>query len=226
MSNFNPGWLGLTDANSDFNALHFTIEQALAGVRTVAPVKVIAIHTGGASDQFTVDVQPLVNQVDGRGNPSPHGTIYGVPVANLSGSNGSVSIAPAAGDIGLILVCDRDISSAYAAKGIANPGSRRMHDLSDSIYIGGFGAMNTSAHQVLIASAGITINSTKTVTINAPNGLTIAASGGITITGDVAVTGKITASGDVAGNNVHLSTHIHAGVAVGGASTAAPTAGT
>ena len=196
---FNPGQLGVTDANSDFNVLNFIVSQAFAKARTVTPVKVIAAKAGGASDQWTVNVQPLVNLVDGRMNPQAHGTIYNVPVANLSGSNGSVSIAPAAGDLGLILVCDRDISSAYAAKGIANPGSRRMHDLSDSIYIGGFGAMNTSAHQVLIASAGITINSTKAVTINAPDGVTVNAAGGATVNaaGGVSIVGDVTVNGNI-----------------------------
>ena len=199
MSNFYPGWLGLTDPNSEFNALHFIIQQALSKVRTAVPVKVVTVNAGSAQDQFTVDVQPLINQTDGQGNSKPHGTIYGVAVANLSGANGSVSIAPAANDLGLILVCDRDISSAYAAKGVANPGSRRMHDMSDSIYIGGFGAMNTSAHQVLIASAGITINSTKTVTINAPDGVTVNAAGGATInaSGGVSITGNVNVTGNI-----------------------------
>ena len=225
MSNFYPGQLGLTDANSDYNVLNFIISQALAKIRTVTPVIVKAVTAGGATDQYTVNVQPIVNLVDGRMNAQAHGTIYNVPVANLSGANGAVSVKPAAGDLGLILICDRDISSAYAAKGVANPGSRRMHDLSDAIYIGGFGTMNTSAQKVLITDVGITIDSTKTVTINAPNGLTIAASGGITITGDVAVTGKITASGEIEGNNVHLSTHTHTGVTTGGGTSGAPTPG-
>ena len=220
------GAIGATDTNSEYNVLNFVIERALSRVRTLVPVQVKAVTQVASPDQYTVNVQPIINQVDGKGTPQAHGTILKVPVLNLSGANGSILVVPAVGDFGLMAVCDRDISKALASTGIANPGSRRTHNLADGIYIGGFGAMNTSAHQVLIASAGITINSTKAVTINAPNGLTIAASGGITITGDVAVTGKITASGDVAGNNVHLSTHIHAGVAVGGASTAAPTAGT
>ena len=194
---FNPGQLGVSDANSDFNVLNFIVSQALARVRTITPVKVVSAAAGNAPDQWTVNVQPLVNLVDGRMTASQHGTIYTVPVANLSGANGSVSIAPAAGDLGLVLVCDRDISSAYSSKGVANPGSRRMHDLSDSIYLGGFGALNTSAQQIRITADGITIHSTKTVTIDAPNGATINAAAGLTITGDVSVTGKITATGDI-----------------------------
>lgn len=207
MADQSAGWLGVRDANNPFSVQAFAIKMALARVRTATPVIVKAVTSAGADDQWTVDVQPLINQVDGDGNPQAHGIIKGIPVANLSGANGSVSIKPTAGDLGFIVCGDRDMSAAVRGKAIANPSSRRMHALADAVYYGGFGALNTSAHQVLIDDTGITINSTKAVKINAPNGTTI--------TGDVAVIGKITATaaitaGQGGADQVGLQTHTHA----------------
>lgn len=207
MGNQTPGWLGVRDANTPFSLHQFQIAMRIARVRTATPVIVKAVASAGAADQWTVDVQPLVNQVDGEGNPQAHGTITKVPAANMGGANGSVSVKPSVGDLGFVICADRDMSSVVKTKAVANPGSRRMHALADAVYYGGFGALNTSAHQVLIDDTGITINSTKAVKINAPNGTTI--------TGDVAVIGKITATaaitaGQGGADQVGLQTHTHA----------------
>lgn len=185
-----PGWLGLTDTNSEFNKHHFAMQQRLAKLRTNVVVKVMAVTAAGAPDQWTVDVQPIVNQVDGAGNPIPHGTVYGIAMLNGSGGNGSIVVKPKVGDFGLMAVGDRDMSSAIAAKGQANPGSRRMHDLSDGIYLGGFGNMNTSAHYFVADENGFTIQ------------------GDLTITGAVKASGEVIAQTGTSGG-VHLSTHKH-----------------
>lgn len=59
--------------------------------------------------------------------------------------------------------------------------------------------------------------------IAAPDGtLTIVAEGGIAITGDVTLTGKLTASEDVIASGKSLKTHKHGGVSAGGAQTGEP----
>lgn len=50
----------------------------------------------------------------------------------------------------------------------------------------------------------------------------IVAPGGVSITGDVIVTGTISASVDVIGGGKSLKTHVHGGVQAGGAMTGAP----
>ena len=178
-----PGWAGPTDANSETNAIHFVIDQALSRVRTLIPVQVKAVSQIGLDDQYTVDAQPLINQSDGAGTPKAHGTVLKVPVLNLSGANGSVLVKPAIGDYGLMAVCDRDISKAIASKAVANPGSRRMHNLADGIYLGGFGAMNSSSSQIIIDDTGNTLKSSKAVSITAPDGVTI--TGNLTVIGNI-----------------------------------------
>jgi len=55
-----------------------------------------------------VSVQPLVNQVDGQGNPTQHGIINGVPVFRLQGGANAIIADPVAGDIGLLATASRD----------------------------------------------------------------------------------------------------------------------
>lgn len=131
-SNF--GQAGIADLLSQFHNMLFAIRQALSEVRTGVPVKVIAIHGGGVGKPPTIDVQPLVKQMDGVGNASSHGTIYGVPVARNQGGANAIINDPQVGDLGHMVVSDRDISSVKANSAEANPGSYRRHDLSDGVY--------------------------------------------------------------------------------------------
>jgi hypothetical protein len=129
---------GFNDATSDFNVWSFMIQQALARVRTAGPVRVMAVtNNGGVSPVGFVDVQPLVNQMNGGGQTMPHGTVFHLPYIRVQGGTNAVIIDPVVGDIGLAVICDRDISSVKANQGQANPGSRRKFSLADGIYIGG-----------------------------------------------------------------------------------------
>lgn len=69
------GQQGVSDAAGESNTTEFQIRQALAQVRTNVPVKVIAVHGGGVGKPPTVDVQIMVNQVDGVGKKTDHGII-------------------------------------------------------------------------------------------------------------------------------------------------------
>lgn len=128
---------GLNDDSTEYNQHAFQIWQTLARVRTVVPVKVMAVNVNADGTGGTVDAQPLVNQMDGAGQCSPHDTIYGLPYFRLQAGGSAVVLDPVVGDIGAAGICDRDISSVKNNKGIANPGSRRKFNLADGIYFGG-----------------------------------------------------------------------------------------
>ena len=138
-----PGHRGRSDPSSAFSQHDFHIEQKLGRVRTAVPVLIKKVH----ADKQTVDVQPMVHQVDGQGKPTPHGTIYGIPYTSQSGGNGMAVIVPKVGDKGLMVVADRDISKVIASGAPATPGSNRTHDLADGVYIGGFGKINGTPPQ-------------------------------------------------------------------------------
>ena len=147
----------VSSATSETNALHFVFSQLMAKTWSACPVSVVAVKKGGGgavAAAGSVDVHPLVNQVDGSGVATPHGTIFGLPYIRLQGGANGIIIDPAVGDIGLAVFCDRDISSVKANKAQANPGSWRRYNPSDGIYIGGI--LNAVVSQYLQFAGGIT----------------------------------------------------------------------
>jgi Phage protein Gp138 N-terminal domain/GpV Apex motif len=209
-----------TDANSDFNVISFICRQIMATLATMMPVKVVAVTGGGGTlgAAGTVDVQPLVSMLDGNGNAMPHGTLSAIPYFRMQGGNGAVIMDPAVGDVGFAHFAMRDMSSVVASGGsVSTPGSLRQYDLADGIYVGGI--INAQPTQyVQFTPQGITI-------ADANGNMIVMSSGGVAITGNLTVTGSVTA-GFGGADSVRLQTHTHGGVTTGGGTSAAPTAGT
>lgn len=84
-----------------------------------------------------VDVQPLVNNVDGSGTATPHGTVYKIPYFRIQGGKNAIVCDPQKDDLGICIFADRDVSSVKANKAQANPGSSRRFDIADGLYLGG-----------------------------------------------------------------------------------------
>jgi len=211
------------DAASEVARLNYMIRSALAGVRTAMPVQVLAVsNSGGLSPVGTVNIQPLVNAVDGNGNSWPHGVIYNVPYMRIQGGANGIIIDPVVNDIGLAVVCDRDISTVQNVGNSINPqtgnnftsapGSNRKNDMSDIVYLMTMIGLAPTQY-VQFNSAGITILSPTQVTITAPN---------ISSSGTWSHTGSFTATGDVKGQGTSLHTHVHSGVQSGGSNTGQP----
>jgi hypothetical protein len=199
-----------TSAANDWLALAFVFNQLLRGKATAALVKVLACtNAGGIVPAGTVDVQMLVNQVDGQGgSPTPHGPIYGMPYARLQGGAFAAIIDPVPGDIGLAVFCSRDSTAAVAAQGPANPGSDDVLGFTSGMYFGGFlNAQPTSyvsytpgtgirivdplavlvqAPTVTVQATNATVDASTQATVQAP---LIALIGNTTVTGTLTVTG-------------------------------------
>ncbi|MDE1906085.1 MAG: baseplate assembly protein [Rhodospirillales bacterium] len=163
-------------------------------------------NAGGVSPVGTVDVMPLVSQVDGQGNAIPHGTIHACPYLRIQGGANAVILDPQVGDIGIAVVCDRDTSAVEVAKGAAPPGSKRRHDLADAVYLSTIIGQAPTQY-VEFASGGITITSPVGVTIN----------------GNVQVNGTVTSTGNMKAGTIDLETHVHTGVTGGSSNTGGPT---
>ena len=174
MSNsFGFGQQEPSDTSSDFNVIWFIIQQALGQVRTSIPVKVISVTPfNGTALSGVVQVQPLINQVDGQGNSVPHGNLFQIPYLRIQGGTNAIIMDPSVGDIGLMAVCDRDISSFKANGAQANPGSERSFDFSDGVYLFGF-PTQPPLQYIEFTPAGINLISTSAVNITAPGGLLV-----------------------------------------------------
>lgn len=204
-----PGQLGLPDPGSDFNAHAFLVRQMLGEIRTMIPVKVIAVHGGGLGPPPTVDVQPLVKQMDGLGQAQSHGTIYGIPCTRNQAGGSVVINDPKVDDIGMMSVADRDISSLKANKGQeSNPGSYRRHHLGDGVYHGPLLNQTKPTQYVQFRDDGLTIQDVNQNTIETSqegiklNGVLIDRKGNIKAPGNVT-------AGDKTGDSVTLQHHVH-----------------
>lgn len=191
------------------------VRNILSRVSTAMPVMVQAVSAPvGLNPVGYVDVLPLVNQIDGAGQPTPHGTVYHLPYFRLQGGANAVIIDPAIGDIGIAVFASHDISAVKATKKQANPGSRRRHSMADGMFLGGI-LNGTPTQYVMFDATGITVVSPTAVRIQAPT---------VAITGNLTATGGITA-GQGTGDQVTLQGHQH-GTGSAAAGTVAPTAGT
>lgn len=141
-------YLGAADAgdlSSDYNAREFVIQQALAQISTATLVKIVKapydkngnkIAPGTAGPIGFVDVQPLVNQLDGYGQATPHGKVFRLSYMRYQSGNGAFITDPVVGDVGKFVIADRDTSVVRATGAQANPGSRRKFDKADGTFIG------------------------------------------------------------------------------------------
>jgi hypothetical protein len=246
------GTKGAEAGLSEFNALSFLANQILStrNVATLVQVKAVT-NAGGLSPSGFVDVLPLVNQLDGAGNKTPHGVIHNLPYFRLHGGDNAVILDPQVGDIGLAVFADRDISAVKATKAASNPGSKRRSDFADGLYVGGF-LNGTPSQYVQFSTAGIKIHSPVAVVLDAPDvqitaaTVEIVASGSVTITtpactlnaattingslsqgtgasgGGATMLGPIVVAGDVVAGGRSMVSHVHSGVVAGGANTGAP----
>lgn len=229
---------GFQDANigpSEFNTLAFIINQFIRNISTATLVKVVAVsNSGGLTKVGYVDIVPLVNQVDGAGNATPHGVISACPYFRMQGGGNALILDPQVGDIGIAVFADHDLSSVIANRDAilasggnakvrtANPGSRRRFDMTDALYLGGL-LNGVPTQYVQFSASGVRIHSPVMITLDAPtilmNAQTISLNATtsmdittptLTITGNVATTGTLTNNGVNVG-----STHLHSGVSTG-----------
>lgn len=231
---------------SDWNMLEFIVRSMINGMATATLVKVMDVtNDGGVSPTGFVDVQPLVNLLDGNGVAVPHGTIHRCPYNRLQGGANAVILDPEVGDVGIVVFADRDISSVMANRGQANPGSRRRFDMADAMYVGVWSATTPTQYVRFSDADGIEIvsptkvkllapdieidcqafelNASSSVAINSPN---ITLNGNVHNTGSFINDGGIVANSSVAvtgaltqGSKNVGAAHEHSGVQSGSSNT-------
>lgn len=142
---------------SDYNAIRFAIEQLLIQKHTMTIVKVLSCTGEDLPDSIgTVDVMPMITQVNGSGQAVPHGELYQLPYVRIQGGTNGIVIDPKKDDIGLAIFAERDITKVVNTKQVSPPDSRRMMSMSDGVYLGGI--LNGELSQYIrFAAAGLEI---------------------------------------------------------------------
>lgn len=204
-------WTGaadLFDGNSDHAIMQFVARMVQSEMATamLVQVKAVANH-GELAPVGLVDVQPMVAQIDGQGQATPHGIIHNVPYFRLQGGANAVIIDPAIDDIGLAVFASHDISSVKANKAPGNPGSRRRFDWADGLYFGTFLSAAPERYIRFDSAGDVWIKPATKVTVE----------------GDLHVTGAGTFDGDVTAEGTSLHTHTHGGVSTGSGTSGTPT---
>jgi hypothetical protein len=190
-----------TTGTDPFNALTFLVKQIENGNWTITLGLVKSVTGGGIAAPPTVGVQPMVNQLDGQGQPTPHGIINNVPVFRLQGGSGAFIADPVVGDIGLLAFAMSDISAVKQTQAPANPGSFRTFDPADAMY---FGALLSQAptQYVQITPAGLSFVFGPGISI------TIGSSGIVLQAGSASI--AVTTNGTVSINGLVWDVHTHA----------------
>lgn len=208
MSDVATGTLGQMGLSSEAMAVAFIVQRLAASHIHVQLVQVKAVKPAGidalTSTVGTVDVQPMVHQIDGTGKTYPHGIVHGLPYFRLQGGNVAIIMDPVVGDIGIAIFCDRDISAAAAAKTPSKPGSRRRFDWADGLYIGGV-LGQAPQHILALSQPGVSDPSRGIV---GAQGIVLSSNLPVQIIGDLHVSGAVIA-GYGGSDAVGLQTHVH-----------------
>jgi GpV Apex motif len=209
------GFSDVSDAQGSYGATSFVVSQIMNKMATTTLVLVKAVN------EETVDVQPMISQIDGAGNAIKHGTINALPFFALRAGASAIIAKPRVGDIGLAVFCHNDISKVKKNKKPSPPGSWRRYDWADGIYLGGVLGPTATQFIKIGDDDGIEIHAIagKPLKLIAD---TVSITGKLTVSDDVTVTGKVTASVDVIGGGKNLKTHTHSGVTAGGGNSGPP----
>lgn len=181
-----------TDAATEFQELQFFIRQRIARIQTTTLVKVMAVTPPASGLVGTVDVLPLVSQVDGAGNVIPHKTIYGRPYSRVQGGSNAIILDPAVNDIGVMVFASRDITSVIASGKQSPPSSGRSYNYADGLYLYSLargvptqyiqfaGGINVES-PVVSASGNVAVGTGASGTFTTPTGQTVTVLAGIVV---------------------------------------------
>lgn len=197
------GQSSVRDTQNDASLIEFIARKVMNGMATTTLVRIVAVNGD------TVDVEPLVHQIDGAGVAVPHGTIHNLPFFTLRAGPAAIRAVPVVGDIGMASFCHSDTSSVRATKDAAPPPSRRRFDWADGLYLGGF-LGPTATTWIDVQDGQVEVKAT---TIKLTGAVEVM--GDVQVTGNISASGAITATGEVTGNGKVLSTHTHGGITTG-----------
>lgn len=236
-----------TDQNLKFGGIdladdvNFLIGEYLkANLNTAIPayVKTFNAETQRATVQCSIKLRTRVNTGDEVVYEDVKWPLLlDVPVQFPHAGGYCITFPVATGDEGLLFFCQRAIATWKTYGSIQSQSRPRHFDKQDGMLLLGFNSeansitsfseedmqiRNSDATQVisLTSDGQINIQTTSTVNIQADKGITI--DGDLEVTGAITADSTITASGEVTGNGIALSTHVHGGVTSGSATTSTP----
>ena len=215
------------DQRERINDYEETFRTAFAGAAselyTALPAKVTAVHSNG-----TLDAQPTiqgrVQKADGTFIWQNLPLCINCPILYMGGGGFVATFPITAGDEVLLIFASRCIDAWWQQGGIQQQLSPRVMSLEDGFALCGPRSQANLVPNLNAATMQVrSLDGTQYIELAAGGVVNIVAPGGVHITGDVTVTGKVTASKEGTFNGGHtVSAHKHGGVATGTATTATP----
>lgn len=231
--NYYPPSLNPASRGDFAGIVRFILTKWLQKTDDMLPAKVISYNR----TTNRAIVQPLISIVDTNNNLVQRGVVSSMPVLQLGGGGFVLSCPLNTGDLGWIKANDRDISLFLQSLKNSPPNTGRLHSFEDGLFvpdtmfrnvvINGEDAGNIvlqttdgtvrvaiwpnkvkiTAPEVDIVAPVVSVQASTSVAFTTPT---------MTVSGDVVVTGEVTAVGKV------LGTHVHSGVQTGGGNTGPP----
>ena len=226
-----------------YNANESQIEKALAKLNTVFLARIVSCSSSGVGGAKKVKAIPLNAKTDANGNAQPTPTYEELPHYRVQAGVAGVIIDPVPGDIGVFVVCTRDISKINSETTSPQvPNSFRSFSPADAVMIATIHTKDPTIYMhctqdgemTLKAPASILADTLKAIiqaststTIKSPE---ITLDGHVTVTGGLNVSGgegatvdgSFSATGDVKAGSISLNSHVHSGVQAGGSNTGGP----
>lgn len=175
---------------------------------------------------MVVSVQPTIQ---GR-IQNPDGTVQWVnlpvlihvPIVFPSAGGFTITFPIAVNDEVLVVFSSRCIDSWWQSSGVQKPAEMRMHDLSDGFAIPGPRSVPRAVPGISSTALQIRNDAGTSYLEITPSGkINIVAPTGLEVTGNMVVSGSVTA-GSVVGGGKNLATHVHSGVTTGGGTSGPP----
>jgi protein gp138 len=190
--------LGNDPANNDSLAgmLSLVFRKLMQAIDGVTPAAVVGYEAGPPD---YVSVQPLVQTVSTLGQTESRAQIARVPVCQI-GAGGFVMRFPlVAGDTGLLIACDRDISLFMQSGQQSPPNTNRIKDFGDSFFLPivlrGYTIANAAdaVLQSLDGTVAVNLSSDK-ITLTAP---TVEIPGELIVGGRTIVMGELNTGANI-----------------------------
>lgn len=123
-------------SNELIKGINSLIDLSLSRIWTATPCVIRRVNY--KDDSITVDVQPIINKVDGSGNTYNRPVILDVPLQMPGSASSLINIPVSKGDTVLCVFCKSDITSFIYGDGeITDPKTLREMSINDAIAIPG-----------------------------------------------------------------------------------------
>ncbi|HDT0786504.1 TPA: hypothetical protein QIC19_003062 [Klebsiella aerogenes] len=143
------------------NAIAALLSSILKGLSFIDIVLVKEV------ENETLTVLPLVNDVDASGRTIVNQNVYQIPYLRYQAGNSAIKMEPRVGDIGLVVICDKDTTNVRNTRAGGPSPTQRRHSFADAVYLTAIASLNGEPTEFIeFTGSGINIHSGGEVNIN------------------------------------------------------------